>query len=670
MDELRRAAELLSETGPFASRIPGFTVREAQQAMADAVSAALAEGRMLIAEAGTGTGKTFAYLVPALRSGRKVLVSTGTKNLQDQLYHKDLPVVRDALALPVTTALLKGRGNYLCLHRLALTESEGRFRARESADQVRRIRAWAGRTRSGDIAELSEIPEDAPAWPRVTATADNCLGQECPSFSDCFLMKARRAAQEADVVVVNHHLLFADMALREEGFGELLPRADAVIVDEAHQLAEVASQFFGQSLSANQLLELGRDAITEYHRECSEDNALPECAERLQKAVRDARLAFGLETGRGAWAEVAARPALKTALTQVHHELDALAEILAPLAERGKGLESCARRSEALLTRLEQLSGETPEDYIHWFEVHSRSFTLHLTPLDVAEPFRRHMQAVPGAWVFTSATLSVGEDFAHFAHALGVEEAETRRWESPFDFARQALFYVPRGLPAPNDAGYTRAVVSAALPVLRASRGRAFLLFTSHRALREAATLLEEAGLPYPLLVQGEVPRDVLLERFRRLGDAVLLGTSSFWEGVDVRGEALSCVIIDKLPFASPGDPVLQARIDALRRHGGNPFMDYQLPRAVITLKQGVGRLIRDSRDRGVLVICDPRLLGKHYGRIFLKSLPPMARSRDIEAVEQFFAVETDKPEPDQPGPDPSGPDQAVGQVTAPEYGS
>ncbi len=642
MDELCTAAEVLGEAGPFASRIPGFTVRAAQQAMADAVTAALEEGRILIAEAGTGTGKTFAYLVPALRAGRKVLIATGTKNLQDQLYHKDLPVVRDALTLPVTTALLKGRSNYLCLHRLALTENEGRFRARESAAQVVRIRAWAGRTRSGDIAELSDIPEDAPVWPKVTTTADNCLGQECPAFSECFLMKARRAAQEADIVVVNHHLLFADMALREEGFGELLPRADAVIIDEAHQLAEVASQFFGQSLSANQLLELGRDTITEYHRECSEDNAVPECAERLQKAVRDTRLAFGLDTGRGAWAEVATRAPLCAALAQMHETLTALVQIVAPLAERGKGLESCARRGEDLLARLECLSGETPDDHIHWFEVYTRSFTLHLTPLDVAEPFQRHMQATPGAWVFTSATLSVGEDFSHFAQTLGVEDAEMRRWESPFDFARQALFYVPRGLPAPNDAGYTRAMIAAARPVLSASRGRAFLLFTSHRALREAAALLEEAevALPYPRLVQGQAPRDVLLARFRQLGNAVLLGTSSFWEGVDVRGEALSCVIIDKLPFASPGDPVLQARIDALRREGGNPFMDYQLPHAVIALKQGVGRLIRDRNDRGVLMICDPRLLGKPYGHVFLKSLPPMARSREIEAVEHFFAQE------------------------------
>jgi len=641
----------LGPDGPLAAKVPGFAPREAQQAMAEAVAETLARGTALIAEAGTGTGKTFAYLVPALLSGRKVVISTGTKNLQDQLFHKDLPVVREALGVPVSAALLKGRANYLCLHRLALTESEGRLPTRNAVDELRRVREWSGRTQRGDIAELSDVAEDSAIWPRVTSTADNCLGQECPAFSDCYLMKARRAAQEADVVVINHHLLFADMALRDEGFGELLPKADGVIVDEAHQLAEVAGQFFGVSLSGNQILELARDAATEYQRECAEDAALPALSDALQKAVRDARLAFGTETRRAAWREALARRDVVAAFDTLHGALEALVEALEPLAQRGKGLENCARRGAELLERLELLRAQQfPEDagdetkgeavgeseHIHWFETHKRSFTLHLTPLDIADRFRSRMMDAPGAWVFTSATLAVGEDFGHFAGALGLEEAATRRWDSPFDFAHQALFFVPRGLPAPNAPDYTAQVVETARPVLAASGGRAFLLFTSHRALREAAGLLADT-LDYPLLVQGDAPRDTLLARFRKLGNAVLLGTSSFWEGVDVRGEALSCVIIDKLPFASPGDPVLQARIDAMRRRGGNPFMDYQLPNAVIALKQGVGRLIRDVNDRGVLVICDPRLLGKPYGRVFLASLPPMARTRDVSDVSRFF---------------------------------
>jgi len=667
---VRDASDLtwtLGPDGPLAAHVPGFAPREAQQAMAEAVAATLEQGTTLIAEAGTGTGKTFAYLVPALLSGRKVVVSTGTKNLQDQLFHKDLPVVRGALGVPVTTALLKGRANYLCLHRLDLTEAEGRLPSRAAVDELRRVREWSGRTQRGDIAELSDVAEDSAIWPRVTSTADNCLGQECPAFADCFLMKARRAAQEADVVVINHHLLFADMALRDEGFGELLPRADAVIVDEAHQLAEVAGQFFGISLSANQLLELARDAASEYQRECAEDAALPKLAEALQKAVRDARLAFGTETRRAAWREVAGRADVVEAFETLHDALEALVEALEPLAARGKGLESCARRGAELLERLDLLQGrssggsggdepgtrdgggaQVEPDHIQWFETHTRSFTLHLTPLDIAERFRGRMLDAPGAWVFTSATLAVGEDFGHFANALGLEEATTRRWDSPFDFAHQALFLVPRGLPAPNAPDYTAQVVETARPVLAASGGRAFLLFTSHRALREAAGLLADS-LDYPLLVQGDAPRDTLLARFRKLGNAVLLGTSSFWEGVDVRGEALSCVIIDKLPFASPGEPVLQARIDAMRRRGGNPFMDYQLPNAVIALKQGVGRLIRDVNDRGVLVICDPRLLGKPYGRIFLASLPPMARTRDVADVERFFETgQTPSPRADR----------------------
>lgn len=634
--------DILAAAGPFAKLLPGYAPRAQQQEMAQAVAEALAGNQTLVAEAGTGTGKTFAYLIPALMSGQKVIVSTGTKNLQDQLFHKDLPLVRKALGLPVDVALLKGRANYLCIHRMELAQSEGRFLSRSHVADLQTVREWASRTRSGDIAELTELPEGSPVWPQVTSTADNCLGAECDYIEECYLSTARRRAQEADVLVVNHHLLFADMALKDEGFGDLLPGANAFILDEAHQLPETASSFFGTAVSANQLLELARDSIAEEIREAGDSRQLHIHAEKLEKAVRDMRLVFGQEQRRGSWRDLRDGEEMKRAVADVGDMLENLIASLKPLAVRGKGLEGCLERAELLAERCALLTGPTPTGFIHWFETHTRSFTLNLTPMDVAKLFQAQVKARPCGWVFTSATLAVGESFEHFTSQLGIQDALTHRWDSPFDYQRQAVLYVPEGMPEPNSPGYTQAVVERALPVLEASGGRAFMLFTSHRALQQAAELIRER-IPYPLLVQGEVPRTRLLEQFRELGNAVLLGTGSFWEGVDVRGDALSCVIIDKLPFASPGDPVLQARIDAMREAGGNPFMEYQLPQAVITLKQGVGRLIRDVNDRGVLVLCDPRLGSKGYGRVFIDSLPPMTKTRKLEVVQRFFRQVTAK---------------------------
>lgn len=629
---------LLSSDGPFAKLIPGFLPRSQQQELAMAVAEALEKQQVFIAEAGTGTGKTFAYLVPALLTEQKIIISTGTKNLQDQLFLKDLPLVRDAVAVPVDLALLKGRANYLCLHRMELALSDGRFPTRSQVADLQKIREWSGITRSGDIAELSDLAEDSPLWPQVTSTGDNCLGNDCDYYDDCHLMKARRRAQEADIVVVNHHLLFADMALRDEGVGELLPGVNALILDEAHQLPDIAANFFGLTVSGYQLQDLARDTIAEDVREAGETGRLRSSAEHLEKTVKDLRLAFGTEARRGAWHEALQLSGFQQALDDVAAALHELQEQLKPLAARGKGLESCLRRCEETATRYAQISGITPVDQIHWFETHARSFSLNLTPMDVASLFQEQIKARPCAWVFTSATLAVAENFDHFTRRLGLHDAQTKRWDSPFDFAQQAVLYVPTDMPEPNSPGYTAAVIEQALPVLEASRGRAFILFTSHRALQEAAEILD-GKLDYPLLVQGQMPRSRLLEQFRQLGNAILLGTGSFWEGVDVRGEALSCVIIDKLPFASPGDPVLQARIEAMRQQGGNPFMDYQLPQAVIALKQGVGRLIRDTADRGVLMLCDPRLGSKPYGRMFINSLPPMTKTRKLEVVQRFFAL-------------------------------
>jgi ATP-dependent DNA helicase DinG len=533
-------------------------------------------------------------------------------------------------------ALLKGRANYLCHHRLHTARSEGRLPQRRQVEQLERIHEWSGRTHSGDIAELSSIPEDAPIWPRVTSTAENCIGQQCDWFARCHVLNARRAAQEADLVVINHHLLCADLALKEEGFGELLPGADAFIIDEAHQLPETASRFFGLSLSSRQLQELAQDSISEYLLETAQLEGLPDVARRLEQAVQDVRLSLGEGEQRAPWSSVSAGESLQARLQALRDSLAALGEALGGQAERSRGLDNCLQRAQRLQGLLRQATEQPPDNHVHWFETWRQSFRINLTPLDVSEHFSSHREQLPSCWVFTSATLSVNNSFDHFARRLGLEDARTLQLDSPFDYRNNALFYVPRGLPEPNEAHYTDAVLEQVEQIIRASRGRTFVLFTSYRALGIAQRRLRDS-CDYPLLVQGKAPRNELLERFRELGNAVLLGTSSFWEGVDVRGEALSCVIIDKLPFASPGDPVWQARIEALKARGGNPFIDEQLPHAVITLKQGVGRLIRDVNDRGVLVICDPRLLGKRYGRVFLNSLPDMQRTREFDDVQAFF---------------------------------
>lgn len=629
---------VLGVDGPLAQALAGFAPRAPQQEMAEAVAAAMARAEVLVTEAGTGTGKTYAYLVPALLFNNKVIISTGTKHLQDQLFHRDLPAVRDALALPVDVALLKGRANYLCLQRLDLAIGDGRLPTRADVADLHKVSQWAGRTRRGDIAEVDDIAEDAAVWPWVTSTADNCLGQECPRFSDCFVLKARRAAQEADVVVVNHHLLLADMALKEEGFGELLPGAAAFIIDEAHQLPEIALQFFGVTVGSRQLAELCRDVVTEHTREAGDMPELVLAAEQLDRRIADTRIAMGAASRRAAWSELAADHTLNSALNETQNALARLQDLLREAAARGAGLNQCWQRSVALAERLDIFTSAAQHDQVQWFETYTRSFALHLTPFEVGETFQNHMERFKAAWVFTSATLAVGNDFSHFTSQLGLQDVRSTRWDSPFDYQRNALMYLPARMPLPSAPDYTAAVTAAALPVLEASGGRAFLLFTSHRALQEAAQQLRDR-LPYPLLVQGTAPRRELLHRFRMLGNAVLLGTSSFWEGVDVRGEALSVVIIDKLPFASPGDPVLQARLDALRRRGGEPFRDAQLPQAAIALKQGVGRLIRDVNDRGVLMLCDPRLTTKPYGKLFLNSLPAMPRTRTLDDVRRFFAA-------------------------------
>lgn len=630
---------ILSNKGPLALSVPGYAPREQQLELALAIELALSNQDKLIAEAGTGTGKTFAYLVPAMMSGKKIIISTGTKNLQDQLFYKDVPIVKDALAIPITVALLKGRANYLCHHYLDVTEREGRYSSVDEAKKITIIRKWNSENHSGDISECNSIDEKDLIWYKVTSTSDNCVGQECQFFSDCYLIQARRNAQAADIVIINHYLLFSDMALKEEGFGELLPDCDAYIIDEAHQLPDIASNFFGLSVSSNQLYSLAQDVQLEYLNEINEDYDISDCTKELKTCISDLRLTFGSQLSRLAWNDVMKQSTSISAIDKLLNQLHELHALLQPLEERSKVMESYSRRCLSFISRLEMILETNEQQYIRWCDVRKRHYSLHLTPMSVAPHFKEQLINYPGSWIFTSATLTVGNTFQYFLERMGIESATELLLDSPFNFSQQALIYLPPGLPEPNSFQYNKQIILVAENIINVVKGRTFFLFTSYRALSEAKQTLENV-IKYPLLVQGDAPRDALLDDFRNKGNAVLLGTNSFWEGVDVRGEALSCVIIDKLPFASIGDPVLKARIDTMRANGENPFMSYQLPNAVITLKQGVGRLIRDMDDRGLLVLCDPRITSKPYGKKFISSLPKMPVTRDINDVNVFFQIE------------------------------
>jgi ATP-dependent DNA helicase DinG len=667
-------ATIFAETGTLASAIPGYRPRAAQEKMSEAVANAIADNDTVIVEAGTGTGKTYAYLVPAMLWGGKVILSTGTKNLQDQLYLRDIPTVRHALNVPISVSLLKGRANYVCHYHLERAQANGRLASKQDAAWLREISRFAKTTTSGDKAELAEVPENAPVWQLVTSTRDNCLGSECPNYKECFVMRARKEAQQADLVVVNHHLFFADVVLRDTGMAELLPAANTVIFDEAHQLPETATLFFGETLSTSQLLELARDTVAEglsHARDAVDWVAL---GAPLERAARDLRLAFGRENARLALGQIDADPRIREPF---HETLDALdtalsdfVEALESQAERAEELEQCHRRALELAQRLAawrddriaaspvpaaepaddaegdqtsqsvqpaQLGPET----VRWVEVFSHTVQLHRTPLSIAPIFSRQRAGQPRAWVFTSATLSVKGNFTHYAAQLGLDRDRSLTLPSPFDYAKQGLLYVPRDMPPPQSPQFTEAVVERALPLIEAAGGRTFLLCTTLRAVQKASDMLydlfAERGINLPLLVQGQASRTELLDRFRELGNAVLVGSQSFWEGVDVRGEALSLVIIDKLPFAPPDDPVLAARMEVLQKKGLSPFAVHQLPHAVITLKQGAGRLIRSETDRGVLAICDTRLVEKPYGRQIWQSLPPFTRTREADTVIRFL---------------------------------
>ena len=636
---------IFSHDGPLSRAIRGFRARPFQVEMAHAVAETIEARSVLVAEAGTGTGKTFAYLVPALLAGGKVVVSTGTKTLQDQLFDRDIPTVRAALGAPVTVALLKGRANYVCHYHLERALQDARLPAREDTRHLAAIERFARGTSTGDKADCAAVPEHAGVWSYVTSTRDNCLGSKCPHHESCFVMNARREALAADVVVVNHHLFFADLVLRDEGAAELLPACNTVIFDEAHQLPETAGLFFGESVSTTQLVDLARDARLEGAAAAKDYTPLPDAARRLDQAARELRLVFAEEGGRMPARALAGNVRFEESLAAAIGALDALAQDLKTQAERSEGLTGCWQRALSLAERLERWRSGVDEARVKWVELFGHALRLNSTPLSIADIFRRQIEDQARAWIFTSATLSVNGDFGYYCRQMGITDARAASWESPFDFAAQGRLYVPRGLPDPNTPEHTEAVIKAALPLIEAAGGRTFLLFTSLRAMRRGRELIEHAfrerDWDYPLLAQGEGSRSDMLERFRDLGNAVLVGSHSFWEGVDVRGQALSLVVIDKLPFAPPDDPVLAARIEAISRAGGSAFLEYQLPEAVITLKQGAGRLIRDETDRGVLMICDPRLLTRGYGKRVLASLPPMQLTHSAEEAIAFLGAST-----------------------------
>jgi ATP-dependent DNA helicase DinG len=632
--------DIFEADGSLARALKGFVPRRQQLHMAQRVADALAERRMLVIEAGTGTGKTFGYLVPVLQSGLRVLISTGTRTLQDQLYDKDLPLLAGALGMPVDVAVLKGRGNYLCLHRLEQAQLQqalhgGGLLADTSRGMADRVIAWAARTTSGDLSEVPDFADSHPLWPQITSSRDNCLGQRCPEFARCHLVRARRAAQEAQVVIVNHHLLLADLTLKEDGFGDVLGTADAVVIDEAHQLPDLAMQFFGASCGARGLSQV-LNAVRAEGRQL--EAGLKLALSAVDESLRGLTAALPARPGRVPWEDCP--PELTERTLDLAHAMSALGGELDALPE-DSGAKGLSGRVGEMAAQLTRIAAVAEIEGARSAECGARGFVLHLLPFEVAKRFQGQVQARRSAWIFTSATLSVGEDFSHFTSRLGLEEAETVRIPSPFDFERQSLLWLPAGLPEPAASDFVSALLDASLPLIDAAHGGAFILFTSHRALTEAAmrlrALWSAAGKRYRLFVQGEAPREQLLRGFRDDGDAVLLGTASFWEGVDVKGTALRLVIIEKLPFASPDDPIVKARVEHIQRQGGNPFKDYQLQEAALTLRQGVGRLIRSEADFGVVMIGDRRLTTRPYGRALLAALPPMRRAQSLEEVAEFL---------------------------------
>jgi ATP-dependent DNA helicase DinG len=634
------AASVLDKDGPFAEKLPNYTVRASQIEMAAAIEETISQKQSLLAESGTGTGKTFAYLVPALLSGRKTIISTGTKHLQEQLFHRDIPTVLETLGMNAQVSLLKGRSNYLCLQRMSMARGSSRRLDKKQMLELEVLSSWIPKTKSGDIGDLSDVAEDSNIWPLVTSTIDNCLGQACSYYDDCYVNNARKKALSSDIVVINHHLFFADKALKDDGFGALLPEVETIMFDEAHQIPDIASNFLGTSFSSWQVIELAKDVRAAELKERSLVKDLVIAADDLEKLATDYRLSFGLAERRISWSDLANEvPSLPKKMIGLADKIEKFSSLLGTSAVAGESLTRCFERASELAQSCHRLVAEIDDDsVVRWVEIARRTFRIHETPLDIGQELKTYFGNSQQARIFTSATLSIAGDFGHYLHLVGLDSSTpVATWDSPFDYYNQAVLYVPEGLPEPRDDGFTKALFDEVLPVLQASRGRAFVLFTSFRIMQQFEERL--ADYDFNILMQGETNKRELLNAFISTKNSVLLGTMSFWEGVDVPGDSLRCVVIDKLPFESPFEPVLKARLNAMQESGLNPFMSYQVPRAVITLRQGAGRLIRSQQDRGVLMICDSRLRGTHYGKVFLNSLPPMRRSSDRAKVCKFLTV-------------------------------
>ncbi|MDE3971969.1 ATP-dependent DNA helicase [Glaesserella parasuis] len=631
-----KITDAFSPEGTLSQNIHGFRPRDAQLEIAQAVGRAVKFAKSAVIEAGTGTGKTFAYLVPALLSGKKTIISTGSKNLQDQLFNRDLPTIQKALKYKGKVALLKGRANYLCLERLDQVIAMGVVGDKSVLADLAKVRKWHTGTKTGDLSECITIAEDSPILPQLVSTAESCLGSDCPNYKECYVVQARRKALEADVVVVNHHLFCADMAVKETGFGELIPDAELIIFDEAHQLPDIASQYFGQSLTSRQLFDICKDSNIVYRTELKDLAQLGKASDHLQKVVQDFRLLLGDGNKRGNLREILQDPKVVEGFAKLNENIDFLSEVVKKSLGRSETLDKIFERLAEVKAQLKRLGDTSVVGYCYWYEINGRSFGLHITPLTVADKFGEQMRANQVGWIFTSATLEVGGKFDHFCQRLGIENAEQMVLQSPFDYARQSLLCVPRYLPDTNKSHTLTELGQLLKPVIEANNGRCFLLCTSYFMMRGLADFLREQS-SLSVLLQGETSKSRLIEKFVAEPNSVLVATQSFWEGIDVRGDALSLVIIDKLPFTAPDEPLLKARMEDCKLQGGDPFNDIQIPEAVITLKQGVGRLIRDVTDRGAVIICDSRLVMRQYGSTFLKSLPPSKRTRDLAKVLTFL---------------------------------
>ena len=634
-------ADFFSEKGALQAKLPHFCARPSQVQMAQAVESAILKNENLVVEAETGTGKTFAYLAPALLSfdkdtSAKIIISTGSKTLQEQLFKKDLPLLIDATEFVGTVTLLKGRSNYLCNERLNRFMLESKHKEKALQIELVKIKNWSIITKSGDISELESLPEDAFIIPAITSTNDNCLGRDCPSFDDCFIVKARKKAMESDLIVINHHLFFADLAVKETGFGELIPEAGVYIFDEAHQLPDIASLYFGESLSTRQFIELTKDIDYVYRTELKEAKQMAKAAEQLRLSALDLRLSFAIEKGTGSWREKSRDKMIKLHVDRLFQVIDFLMEVICERLGKSELLDHCFEKLNQFNLLFKKLNNVDDPGFSYWFDCTKQHVSLNITPLSVADRFQLECEKKSAAWIFTSATLSVKGQFKHFTSLLGLHENRCIQLESPFNYAQQTLFVVPRLIPEPGSVGLSERLITVLSPVIRASKGRCFFLCTSHAMMNQLAVGFRRT-LTLPVLLQGEKSKQALLDEFVSHGNALLVATNSFWEGVDVRGQTLSCVIIDKLPFGSPDEPLLKARIEDAQLKGLAPFFDVQLPQAVINFKQGVGRLIRAEQDKGVLIVCDTRLVSRKYGNLFLNSLPSMPRTRSLEKAINFL---------------------------------